>query len=133
MSNMTKKNIYFNDCTSVVKCYLNYISSGNIVSDLIKLDNKFNKDVAGIYVTVLSNDYKVCAEVLRYAICYSLGLESDMNYNYQWKDLAIVCSTHLTSSLNFASTLSKDKKQGVLQACIHMFYSLKNIAVNCEV
>lgn len=133
MFNTNKRNAYFMNCSEVVRDFLKYISSEDIVFDLVKLDNKFNEDVASLYVTVLNNDYRVCSEVLRYAICRSLNLESDMNYNYQWKDLAIICSEHLSSSLFFASRVSKDKKRGILQCCMHIFYSLKNIAINCEV
>ena len=128
MFSMTRKSAYFDDCTSVVKCYLSYLISGEVVEDLCKMNEEMDEGVAGLYVTI-QNDYKVCSEVLRHAVSVALGLESGLNY-FHWKDLALVCATHLEGHLEFAQSLSRSKKQGVLQTCIHIFFILKDIAVS---
>lgn len=129
MSNMTKKTAYFDDCTSVVKCYLNYLVSGDISKDLADKYPNMSEDTASLYSTILNNDYRVCAEVLRHSVSVVLGLESGLNF-FQWKDLSAVCSDRLRETLKFSESLSRTKKQGILQTCVHIFYVLKDIAIS---
>ena len=129
MSNMTRKTAYFDDCTSVVKCYLDYLMSDSLESDLIESSPQLTKDDAQVYLTVINNNYKVCSDVLRRSVSVALGLESSLNY-FQWKDLALVCSKKLEGRLLFAGNMTRAKKQGILQMCVHIFYVLKDIAVS---
>ena len=128
MFNTTRRSKeYFESCTAVVKSYIGYLTSNDIVVDLCSNDGRFTEDIAGLYCTVL-HDYNVSVDVLRHAVSVSLGLESDLNF-FQWKDLAFVCARRLERELSFAESFSRSKKQGVLQCCMHIMYTLRNIAL----
>lgn len=129
MSTMIRKTAHFDDCTRVVRCYLDYLMSNRVSEDLRKENPSLSDSDIDLYIKSSNNDYEVCSDVLRHSVGLALGLESGLNF-FLWKDLALVCRNRIESELSFARDLSRDKKQGILQMCVHIFNILNEIVVS---
>lgn len=129
MSTMSRKSPNFDDCTKVVRCYLDYLMSDKVAKDLHEFNPSLSDSDIDLYIRSSNNDYKVCSDLLRHSVGLALGLESGLNF-FLWKDLAMVCYKHLESQLLFASSMSREKKQGILQMCVHIFNVLNKIVVS---